>query len=197
MRCTDHPEQEAVGICTYCGRFTCGQCNVVKEKTSFCSTCYEMLFEEIEDNIPTPRVRAPNWFARHLNWTALLTWLIWLPIYIVVVPLIGSAIAWFIKPHITWQAVSVVQLATLAPFLVWILPTNIWILRKKDRSLWWLLLAPLSTIGLENKSKPPAEELPKLTREEKQEKLTRAAEQIDRIASKRKQQDQEANPKPD
>lgn len=197
MKCYYHSENEAVGVCNYCGRFTCSQCNVVKEKTSFCSTCYEMLFEEIEDDIPTSEVRVPNWFARHLNWTALLTWLIWLPIYLVVVPLVGSAIASLIKPYITWQAVLVVQLATLVPFLVWILPTNIWILRRKDRSLWWLLLAPLSTIGLENRSKPPVKEQPELTQEEKKERLARVAEQVSRIASKRKQQDQETLSKPD
>lgn len=98
-----------------------------------------------------------NWFQRHLNWTAVLTWVALYPINFLAGVIVGLVIV-SVDPYISDEALEALgYLAGIAASLVWILPTNGWILRKKARGLWWLLVlfVPFGLIVflcLENKS---------------------------------------------
>ncbi len=89
-------------------------------------------------NFVSGRTTGSNWFARHLNFTAALTWLLYVP---TAWAFFFAAVSSFDRAtSIPTSAQAVVlQVAWLAPYLLWIVPTNAWILGKKNRSLWWVL----------------------------------------------------------
>jgi len=75
-----------------------------------------------------------NWSERHLNW-----------IYIL------SHILWFLVILIFWNIIS--DTVKLLLYGIIILPLAIWILKKKNRSLWWVILFGwFSPMWLSNKS---------------------------------------------
>lgn len=155
-KCAYHIGNEAIGVCVNCGRFICNECKTVHEGKSYCTPCSDRLFEIA----PISRkVTKPNWFARHLNWTAFLTWLALYPISFVAGYILGLIMV-SINPYITDELLAELgYLVGILASLLWLLPTNGWILSKKDRSLWWFLIlfVPFGWIvflRLENKSSP-------------------------------------------
>ena len=78
--------------------------------------------------------KTPNWFERHLNWTVGLNYFI--------VAAIRTAIV-YSSPgsNSLWYTVWII-------LLVEIVLVCAWALRKKGRSLWWLLLLLLGFVGL-------------------------------------------------
>jgi len=94
-------------------------------------------------------LREMNWFQRHLNWTALLALV---GSYALGLPG-GLAIA-FGWPAAVAGAVT----AGVVGFVILVLTWG-WVLRRKNRSLWWLLLALFVPFGflaiflLENRSR--------------------------------------------
>ena len=80
-----------------------------------------------------------NWFERHLNWTAVLTWIALYPIGYLIGIIIRRIVpsANFLMDEDTFFIVIMI-----IGFMVttgWLLPTNGWILKKKNRSFWHLL----------------------------------------------------------
>ncbi len=103
----------------------------------------------------------PSWFERHLNWTTVLTW---------VGAVIISFVAGFVA-GVTMYGSDIVRTETVAAFagyiaaLAWLLVTNGWVLRKKGRSEWHLLLllVPLGflfLLAVENKTRPATRATP-------------------------------------
>jgi len=100
-----------------------------------------------------------NWFRRHLNWTALFGLLGGWAIGCMAAFVVANTMT-FLDPYVSEGAIvapatvtaTVVGLAVFAA-------TWGWVLRRKKRSLWWLLLAifvPLGWIAifvLENRSR--------------------------------------------
>ncbi|MFC1871293.1 hypothetical protein ACFLYF_02685 [Chloroflexota bacterium] len=95
----------------------------------------------------TPEIRELNWFQRHLNWTWVFTYLIWIPLNAsddAFPPIIGG---------------------------IFLLLVSGWVIKQKGRSLWWILLTPFfSPLWLKNKSLV-SQRLPTITDEERQECL--------------------------
>ena len=147
-KCSYHADREANGTCTYCGKPVCGECNVQLGDKCYCKPCANLAFAENSG-------RRANWFSRHLNWTVVLTW---------VGALAVSFIAGFIVGLAMYGSDST-RTETIAAFtgyiaaLAWLLVTNGWVLRKKGRSEWHLLLllVPLGflfLLAVENKKRP-------------------------------------------
>ncbi len=76
-----------------------------------------------------------NWFGRHLNWVAVLSWATLYPLGFI----IGLAII-YINPYISTATYYVLAYMVSA---VWLFGIGGWILRKKNRSLWNLLWLPI------------------------------------------------------
>ena len=81
-----------------------------------------------------------NWFERHLNWSAVLSWLASYPITFVAGYILGLIVIG-VDPYMSDEALEgLAYLVGIVVALAWILPTNGWILKRKSRSLWWLLI---------------------------------------------------------
>ena len=116
----------------------CGKAGV--EGLKFCPQCGQKLvaFTSEESQIHVGKVEAPpkemNWFERHLNWTMVLAWLSTYPIAF----LVGSIVVG-IDPYISGDAVW--GIAVIISLIVTI-AVGQWVLKKKNRSMWWLLISP-------------------------------------------------------
>jgi len=85
-----------------------------------------------------------NWFNRHLNWSWILAWVLCLLTAFLVGVAIGATAPG--TPDEAFDAIGIVL--TLAIML----PASIFVLKAKDRSLWWLLLSGwFSPLWLSNK----------------------------------------------
>ena len=94
-----------------------------------------------------------NWFQRHLNWTWVFAYLIWIPLN-----LSHSITLWIIGD-------------------IFLLVVSGWVIKQKGRSLWWIFLTPVfSPLWLKNKSLVN-QNLPTITDEERQECLAYYAEE--------------------
>lgn len=128
MNCSDHPDREAVGACVNCGRLVCADCKEALGGRVYCYTCSLRAAPE------TPELRGSssdtnlNWFQSHLNWTMILA-LIGLSIIVGIGAAIGAA---------TDSAAPIAVMALLA--LPLMLIAWGWALRRRNRSLWWILL---------------------------------------------------------
>jgi len=83
-------------------------------------------------------ISEPNWFERHLNWTAVLTWIALYPIGYFTGVILGMIVS-AVNPLMNEDTLLIV-IYTIG-FMVstgWLLPTNGWILKKKNRSFWHL-----------------------------------------------------------
>ena len=143
MNCFYHEDREAIGICVSCGRPICPECKVVLADKFHCNKCANQIFERAtttRELLSTAKPR-PNWFARHLNWAAIISWAGVFPVLFVggfATGLIAAAAGFeanFDGPAgYLWSAVFAA---------CWLIPTNGWLLRKKGQSLWhllWLIL---------------------------------------------------------
>lgn len=142
MNCYYHRDREAVGICVSCGKPICMECKAMLGEKFYCNTCADKIFTGA--SIP-PKARELNWFYRHLNWTYILGYVVVLVLCFIAGFILGS-----IDPYVADEILDVVTY--LISFIV-MLPMSIWVLKRKNRSLWWLLLAGwLSPLWLRNKS---------------------------------------------
>ncbi len=148
-KCYYHPDRGATSTCVYCGKSVCAECSVTLSDKCYCKPCADVAFAE---SAARP-ARIPSWFERHLNWTTVLTW---------VGAVIISFVAGFVV-GVTMYGSDIVRTETVAAFagyiaaLAWLLVTNGWVLRKKGRSEWHLLLllVPLGflfLLAVENKT---------------------------------------------
>jgi fatty acid desaturase len=133
---------------------SCGKAGV--EGMKFCPQCGQSLagFDLEEKQRYVNRPEAPskkkNWFERHLHWTAVLT-------FLGAAVAVGSVYAFYITldPYISLEAQTAIDclVASIVLAIGWG-----WVLRQKQRSLTWLLLAIFVPFGwlsiflLENKS---------------------------------------------
>jgi hypothetical protein len=65
MRCTFHPDREAIGACTNCGRPLCDECKEVVDGRFYCSSCAPGVVAEIV--LEPAESSNLGWFGRHLN----------------------------------------------------------------------------------------------------------------------------------
>ena len=122
MGCHYHPDKETIGTCVNCGQFICAECKVVLGGDVYCNQCVT------EPATRTAVSQSPNWFQRHLNWTWVFAYLIWIPLNA--------------SENIAPQIVGAI-------FLLFI---SGWVIKQKGRRLWWILLAPFfSPLWLKNK----------------------------------------------
>ena len=66
MNCTKHPETEAVGMCTYCGKPFCKECLVEVDGKFYCKDDLTKVFNENK----TANVQAPNIVINNANTSA-------------------------------------------------------------------------------------------------------------------------------
>ena len=131
--CSYHPDRAAIGTCINCGKPVCLECKVVLAEKCLCNPCADATYGSATAAL---RAHRPNWFARHLNWTTVLSWF---------GGMAASFVAAFIVGITTYgsdfQHTEVVAyFAGYTAALAWLLITNGWVLRKKGRSEWYLLL---------------------------------------------------------
>ncbi len=148
-------------FCPNCGK-------EVSDEMKFCPKCGKQL-TELESKPPAPSTsyrEAPgqaewkrkNWFERHLNWTMVLGLLGGYAISVGVAFVVGIVMV-SANPYVSDAALEA------AGYVVGIVVTLVvvglvwgWALRKKKRSLWWLLLGMFVPFGfivllcLENRS---------------------------------------------
>jgi hypothetical protein len=95
-----------------------------------------------------------NWFQRHLNWTWVFTYLIW----------------WYLNGTAIYEESATANVLSLVA-LIFLTIVSGWVIKRKGRSLWWILLTPIfSPLWLKNKSLV-AQSLPTITDVERQECL--------------------------
>jgi Na+/proline symporter len=160
LKCHYHPERAAVGTCANCGKTVCPECKVVLSQKCYCNPCAEEAYTSAASVVQS---KSDGWFARHLNWTTVLTW-------------VGAAAVSFVAGFVVgvvMYGADITRTETVAAFagyiaaLAWLLVTNGWVLRRKGQSEWHLLLllVPfgfLFILALQNKTaaaneaKPPA-----------------------------------------
>jgi len=124
--------------------------------TSFCSNCGAST-TPLTEICPKCGVRVAvslqemSWFRRHLNWTVLLGFLAACGVAFVVGFVMVVA-----DPSVSDEALEGAGVVTGLPVLALVWG---WVLRRKNRSLWWLLLALFVPFGwiamfaLENRSR--------------------------------------------
>ena len=49
MKCYVHPESDAVGTCTHCGKFICDVCNTEIDGRNYCKNCVPIVFNEMKN----------------------------------------------------------------------------------------------------------------------------------------------------
>jgi len=123
-------------FCPNCGK-------EVTEDTKFCPECGKRLIKTQSEQPATSALykevsggelgKRMNWFERHLNWTMVLGW-----VGAGVIAFIVGFLAGLADPYISDDALYgmglVIQLAVS-------IPVAYWVLRKKNRSMWWLLIS--------------------------------------------------------
>ncbi len=124
--------------CAHCGKEIIGDID-------YCPECGQRIVQQNKETVATPTQAEiidmghnvhKSWFEKHLNWTMVITWLGTLAICSIVGLFIG-----FIYP--TW-AVSNMGTINALGFILQVsipIPIVIWVLKKKNRSLWWLLIS--------------------------------------------------------
>jgi hypothetical protein len=136
VKCYFHPEIEAAGVCVNCGKFLCRDCQTVYNQKSHCSNCFEEVLSGGRKSPLNISVQKPdkNWFQRHLNWTLILGGI---GIFFVDV-LIGI----FLRITGLFRLLTVFRLDfVLGVILFMLFLVHIgWFLRRKNRSLAWVLI---------------------------------------------------------
>lgn len=123
-------------FCPNCGK-------EVSKDTKFCPECGKRPIKTQSEQPATSALHREvsgveqrthiNWFERHLNWTMVLAWVGTNVIGVIVGILIELA-----EPYVHDETLG--GIVIVIP-LVLILPVGYWVLRKKNRSMWWLLIS--------------------------------------------------------
>ena len=148
METSDRLGGEVMPFCPNCGK-------EVSEDTKFCPKCGNRLIKTQGAQTATSALynevawgeqrKYMNWFERHLNWTMVLAWV---GTYVIIFAVVFFAA--LVDPNVSEEAAEAMGfiIGLLAP-----IPVAWWVLRKKNRSLWWLLISPsLFFLLLSNKS---------------------------------------------
>ena len=169
--------------CTHCGQ-------EITEGSRYCTHCGKAVGSSLEAGLVPqaegnsiqsfPVIKTTtgiqNWFELHLNWTMGIAWIILALVAILFFVLLGiQAYAYIYGYYIGYISedqlyeligglvITVyVFLAVLYILLMITIVLESWYLIKKDRSLWWLLMANLVPFGfivficLKNRSRQPA-----------------------------------------
>ena len=123
-------------FCPNCGK-------EISRNVKFCPSCGRQLVAGLEEKAGAASLRNElgtttqsqmSWFERHLNWTMVLAW-----VGTYVMCFLVGAIVVSVDPYVSEDAIEAVGfvIGLLAP-----IPAAYWVLRKKNRSMWWLLLSP-------------------------------------------------------
>ena len=134
--------------CPNCGK-------EVSEDTKFCPHCGKRLIETQGEQTAISAWRKElgggtqgkrmNWFERHLNWTMVLAWVGASVIAFAVALLILTA-----NPYVSEDELSAIGFVI---GLVVSILVGRWVLRKKNRGMWWLLISwSIFFLLLSNKS---------------------------------------------
>ena len=129
--------------------------------TSFCSNCGAPTTPLTEVCVKCgvrvvgreeARLREMSWFERHLNWTMVLAWVGTYPISFIV-----GGLAILTDPYISDDILSGIGF-TIG--LIVSIAVGQWVLRKKNRSMWWLLISPtIFFLLIGNKSPTKSQEV--------------------------------------
>ncbi len=98
--------------------------------------------------------RETSWFRRHLNWTMVLVFL-----GAILINFVAGLIVISVNPFVHYSDLEALGFVIGLAILI---PGWGWALKKKNRSLWWLLLGLFVPFGfivllcLGNKSRPPS-----------------------------------------
>lgn len=140
--CYYHTDRDAVASCVNCGRLVCDECKVDLNDSMYCNDCVNALLVVSKKS---------NWFERHLHWTAVLT-------FLGAVFAVGLVYGVYITmdPYMSLEAQGIIDflVASIVLAIGWG-----WVLKQKQRSLAWLLLAIIVPLGwlsifaLENRSR--------------------------------------------
>ena len=125
-----------MSFCPNCGK-------EVSEDTKFCPKCGKRLIKTQSEQPATSALykgvsagelgKRMNWFERHLNWTMVLAWV---GAYVIAF-IVGFLIA-LADPYVSEDALGAIGFVIA---LVVSLAVGHWVLRKKNRSMWWLLIS--------------------------------------------------------
>jgi len=125
-----------MSFCPNCGK-------EVSEDAKFCPRCGKQLIKTQSEQPATSALyrevsagelgKRMNWFERHLNWTMVLAWVGASVIAFAVALLILAA-----DPYVSEDELSAIGFVIV---LVVSLAVGRWVLRKKNRSMWWLLIS--------------------------------------------------------
>ena len=152
MNCYYHPNREIVGKCKNCGRLICDECRVPRGGKTYCILCADA---------PAARTTAHenlSWFEKHLNWAVALGWLAASTVFFLMLMIGLSNIRPSLSSSFYKELRETVYGASTVIYLGIITGAWVWALKKKHRSLWWLLLGIFVPFGwvvlmlLENRS---------------------------------------------
>ncbi len=137
MYCFYHPEREPVASCVKCGQLICAECKVILNGKVHCNPCANRLFS-VQTTPIVPKHE--NWFERHLNWTFIITLIAMYPLDYFAGFILGS-ILYSIDPLMTEEtAQAFAVFICLILNVVIICSVGIWVLKKKAKSAWDILL---------------------------------------------------------
>lgn len=136
MRCSFHPEIESTGNCLNCGKSICRDCQTMIDGKSCCKDCLADVLSsrgKIHSSYSGFNQKQ-NWFERHLNWTLVLgEFGIFFAVFIIALLFYEISLLMHLPPIVVrivlWILYIVIPLFHLA-----------WYLRKKKRSLFWMIL---------------------------------------------------------
>jgi len=142
-------------FCSSCGK-------EISEDTKFCPQCGKPLTDTHGEQVATSALykevserelgKRTSWFEKHLNWTMVLAWFSTYAIAFVVGSIVTLA-----DPDVSEEALSTMGIVVgfLAP-----IPVAVWVIRKKNRSMWWLLISwSYFFLLLSNKSLPQVKDM--------------------------------------
>ena len=123
-------------FCSSCGK-------EISEDTKFCPECGKPLTDTHSEQAATSALYKEvsgaeqrtyiNWFERHLNWTMVLAW-----VSMYVIAVIAGLLLAITNSYISEDALQGIGFVI---GLMITLPPGYWVLKKKNRSMWWLLIA--------------------------------------------------------
>ena len=135
-------------FCPNCGK-------EINKDTKFCPECGKPLTDTHSEQAATSALykevserelgKRTTWFERHLNWTMVLAWV---GSYVICV--IGGLLLGLTNPYMSEEVLYGIGIII---GLIVILPVGYWVLKKKNRNMWWLLISgSLFFLLLQNRS---------------------------------------------
>jgi len=115
--------------------------------------CHARIGKQLEDgvkaqsqatNVVPASGRGTSWFQRHLNWTYFLAWFFLATIsgYLVMLAVglvLDSLYPPPSPPEVAALGLTIILLAWTVGYIAVMIPVSIYVLRRKGRSLWWML----------------------------------------------------------